>query len=287
MRQLETIRRIDKAFRTGAIVFPGVRVKGMKQMQNILLGVAFVISTVFAVLALYMISRKLLWRYADDGTDALAGSMIFRISALHGLILALVFAQELQQYGELRLALTEEASAVADIWNDLARYNGPTRHEIQSTLTSYVNEVAGPEWTRLGEGQGLSAKAWKDWETVYEGVLALEPTSVREEALRNHMLDNARRIARLRDQRETESIYSLTPIFWLAAVAGVIFVVIPYFTFAPTVLHLSLLGIYAAYVGLIIHLIYAFTNPYEQPARLPPAAFERLLATEIGVQHRS
>jgi hypothetical protein len=209
--------------------------------------------------------------------------MIFRISALHGLILALVFAQELQQYGELRLALTEEASAAADIWNDMARYGGPTQQAVQSALSSYIREVAGPEWTRLGNGEGLSDKAWREWETVYEGTLSLEPSTARESALRDHMLNDARRIARLRDQRETESIYSLTPIFWVAAVAGILLVVIPYFTFTPTVLHLSLLGIYGAYVGLVMHLIYAFTNPYEQPARLPPAAFERLLTTDIGI----
>ena len=113
-------------------------------------------------------------------------------------------------------------------------------------------------------------------------MLALAPADARQTALRDHMLQDVRRIARLRDQREIESLYGLTPIFWVAAVVGVVLTIAAYFTFSPTVLHLSLLGIYGAYMGLIMHLIYAFTNPYEQPARLPPSAFDRLLATEIG-----
>ena len=251
-------------------------------MLNILLGAGFVAATVLAVLAIYAVCRMALWRFASDGTDGLASSMIFRISALHGLILALVFAQELDQYGELRIAVTEEASAVADIWNDMGRYGGPAQGEIQAATTRYIREVAGPEWTSLGDGAGLSDVAWHEWETVYEGVLSLPAAAPREAALRDHMLEDVRRIARLRDQREIESLYGLTPIFWVAAVAGVVLVVAAYFTFAPTVLHLSLLGLYGAYVGLVMHLIYAFTNPYEQPARLPPTAFERLLTTEIG-----
>ena len=93
-------------------------------MQTVILGVVFVLATIALVLAIYGLSRWLLLRFVDEDSVALAGSVIFRVSALHGLILALVFAQELNQYGELRLTLTEEASRVADIWNDVDRYGG-------------------------------------------------------------------------------------------------------------------------------------------------------------------
>ena len=232
-----------------------------------------------SILAVYALSRALLWRFAGSETDTLAASVIFRVSALHGLILALVFAQEQQQYGELRLALTEEASAVSDLWNDMARFGGPAQARTQAGVAAYAREVAGPEWAQLGRGEGLSGAAWSAWDRVYEEVLSLAPTGPRETALQAHMLDNVHRIARLRDQREAASLYRLTPIFWVAAVVGIVLIVVPYFTFAPTVLHVSLLGIYGAYVGLVMHLIWAFTNPFEPPARLAPVAFERLIAT--------
>ena len=76
-------------------------------------------------------------------------------------------------------------------------------------------------------------------------------------------------------------MYPLSVVFWVPAMAGVVLVAIPYFTFAPTILNLSLLSIFGGYTGLIMHLIYAFSDPFELPARLPPAPFERL--AEIGI----
>ena len=47
---------------------------------------------------------------------------MLRISALHALILALVFAQEMSEYQQLKLESAAETNALADIYFDAGRY---------------------------------------------------------------------------------------------------------------------------------------------------------------------
>ena len=83
-------------------------------MMSGLVAVVFIVGTVMISWAVYFGMRRVMGEdYAED-TQTLAGSVIIRVASLHGLILALVFAQELVDYTQLQGNLTEEATAIAD-----------------------------------------------------------------------------------------------------------------------------------------------------------------------------
>jgi hypothetical protein len=243
---------------------------------------AFIGGTVVAAFAIYFGVRRLVGGEPGQSTRDLAGSVIFRVSALHGLILALVFAQEIYEYNTLRGALNAEAVAAANIWNDIQRYDPDLAPPLRADLTVYLQEASGPEWTRLADEARLSARAWAAWDGVYLAVLDLRPGDPRQEALRDHMLRDVQRIAGLRQQRETEAIYGLSPLFWVAALGGVLLVIGPYFVFEPTRLHLALLGVYSGFTGLVIFIIFAFSDPYAPPGALDPLPLERVLEAQAG-----
>jgi hypothetical protein len=56
-------------------------------------GLLIIGGTILISIATYAVARVLLISRSASETKDLAGSVIFRVSALHGLILALVFAQ--------------------------------------------------------------------------------------------------------------------------------------------------------------------------------------------------
>lgn len=250
--------------------------------SNITIGAAFICGTIALTLVVYGLNRRAFARQITTDTRDLAGSVIFRVSALHGLILALVFAQELSDFNNIRNDLVKEATAVADIYNDMTRYGSAEVDTIHAALSAYVNHVTLVEWPHLTGGGGLTAAGWTTWDTVYLHVLDLAPQTPREVALRNHMIQRAQDIAALRQGRDNSAINPMNKVFWLAALSGVILVAAPYFIYAPTPLHLLLLSLYGAYSGGIMFLIYAFSDPYAEPGALPPVAFERLLDTAIG-----
>lgn len=88
----------------------------MEEVISLLIAAAFIVGTVALVWTGYFLMRLASARADKDEANDLAGSVIFRVAALHGLILALVFAQELFKYQEVRGALVREATAVADIY---------------------------------------------------------------------------------------------------------------------------------------------------------------------------
>ncbi|BCP52810.1 hypothetical protein K32_14270 [Kaistia sp. 32K] len=247
------------------------------------------IAVLFAAVALtivfgsYFLARRLLHIGVEtDKTFEAAGSIAVRIAALHGLILALVYAQELDDYKDIRSVLTQEATAISDVYHDAGRYGGPIVGPVQQTLARYLDTVVNQEWDQLGRGEGLSAQAWTEWDDVYQKLLDLTPTTDRERYLANRMRDRITAVAGFRQLRETTAIGRFSSLFWAPALIGLALLAVPFSVYRPSRSNLILLGIFAIYSGVILFFIYAFGNPFAAPGKLEPAPFEHLLRGGIG-----
>lgn len=250
-------------------------------LLNLVYGFAFVGSTVTVILAAWLLTRRLAGE-PEPRTAELASSVVFRISALHGLILALAFAQEGAEYQRLKTESYKEASAIADIYNDARRYSPQAAEAIRPALDDYVRTIVEVEWTRTGLAATLSATAWAHWESVYELVLDLDPQTPRQAALREHMLDRIHLIAETRDLRLSHRNNAVLSVFWFAALSGVVLVAMVYYPFPPRRQNVVLLCLFGTYTGIILFLIYALSNPFGAPGAIPPPAFSALQDVGIG-----
>ena len=258
----------------------------MFNLINIFLGLSFIFGSVILAIAFYAIARRLLGRWIDEHTHDMASSIVFRISALHGLILALVFAQELFDYNSIRTTVSKEAIAVGDVFFDLGRLDPNSTLKYRQSLASYTHAVVNDEWERLGKGDGLSPAAWRHWEKTYQGILDLETNGTRDQALVSNMLSTIRQISGYRRERENASNYGVNPLFWTVAIVGILLISVPYMTFPPTFLNITMLAIFGGYTGLIMFAIAAVANPYKLPAKLEPVSMQLLLNTEMANFYR-
>jgi hypothetical protein len=245
-------------------------------MVAFLYGLLFVAISIGMALASYFIARWITGGDPDKNDRELAGSILVRISALHALILALVLAQEMVDYQSLRSESAVEANAIADLYNDAARFDPVEGAGIREAARNYLNQVVDTEWASLARERRLAQSAWAHWEQAYAGVLDLKPGNERQASLRDHMLESVHTISEQRVKRESNGQDSLSALFWFAAVAGLIFSAIGYYPFRPEPRSLFLLSMYGAFTGIVLFLIYAFSNPYQPPGALKPGAFERL-----------
>ncbi|GKY88370.1 hypothetical protein [Sinisalibacter aestuarii] len=243
---------------------------------------AFVAATIALALGSYLGMRAIFGHHGDSERRELAGSVIFRVSALHGLILALVFAQEIANETEADNAASHEARLVADTFYDLERYDRETTLQIRTALAHYARQVTDVEWRLLADERQLDSAAWAHWNAAYEGALTLHGDTPRHEVLRDNILRNIREISSLRRTRETAAFHGAEPLFLIAALVGVVLTSAAYFTFEPTRLNILLLSIFASYSGLIIYFIIAFSNPFHAPGMASPVGFERILEGGIG-----
>jgi hypothetical protein len=242
----------------------------------VLIGLGFVVAAVAFTLATYFAMRRVTGADPDGLTKDLASSVLLRISALHGLILALVFAQEMLEYQRLRLETATEANALADIYFDADRYGGSETIKIKDTIYAYVGQVLKEEWRALGTTGRLTGQGWALWDKAYAGILDLTPVNERQTSLRAHMLDRVHVVAEMRVNRENHGQDSTNTMFWFAAIFGILFIAMAYYAYPPRRLNLVLISLFGAYTGLVLFFIYAFSNPYNEPAAMNPGAMERL-----------
>lgn len=252
-------------------------------LTSFAIGICFVLATVALVLGSYFAARKLLHPGADgDRTWDVATNVAVRIATLHGLILGLVYAQELDDYKGVRATLADEAIAVADVYHDAGRYGGAITAPVQEGLARYLSVVVDEEWKLLGQRKGLSPEAWLIWDGVYGRLLDLVPAGDRERYLGNRMKDRITTIARYRQLREATSMNHFSGLFWGPAIIGLIMVSAAFYVSRPTRTHIALLSLFGAYSGVILFFIFAFANPYANPGKLEPRPFQHLLNGEIG-----
>ena len=241
-----------------------------------MLGATIILGTVAAVLAIHFGARKVMHTEPEEQTKDLAGSVLFRISALHGLVLALVFASEIVEYNQLAFESADEVNAISDAYYDAGRY-GEEAEAVRTALRDYLRIVPTDEWASLGNSGALSAQAWAHWDTAYLATLNLEPASARQSDVRANMLQKIHAIAENRDLRQHHAKSSLGPLFWVAALVGVLLLSFGYYPFPPKRDNVILLSLFGAYTGFILYTIFAMSNPFSAPSALKPVLFLELL----------
>lgn len=237
-----------------------------------LLVIVFVLGAIGLAFAPYLLARRYLHRRTTERTYDMAGSVLFRIGALHALILALMFAHVTSLFLDLRNAVTDEASATADVYFDLERYDAESTDLIRRDLALYAGHVINEEWPLLVH-QELSSDAWDQWRLVFNAILDLQPETLRQEDLRAFMLKNMEDIAGFRQRRQIGSRGNVPPMFWLVAIAGFALICLPYFVFEPSPTNMVLLCVFAAYNGLVLYVIYATGHPFDGPVAVDPTPF--------------
>lgn len=243
----------------------------------ILDGLVFIVGTVVLTLACYLLMRYMAGGNPEQHTKDLASSVIFRVSALHGLILALVFAQEMVEYQQLKYESSIEANALADVYFDARRFDPEVAALVQDPISKYLDIVVSTEWEQLGSHGRLSGPAWGQWDAAYAAILDLEPVGKRQESLRTHMLDRIHVVSETRVKRENHAENAISGLFWFAALAGVVLIALAYYPYPAIRYNIALIMMFGAFTGLILFFIYAFSNPYSPPGAIGTAPYQRLI----------
>ena len=211
-------------------------------------GTGFIVGTALLTVLCYLAARWLAGGDPEPPTKDLAGSVIFRVSALHGLIVALVFAQEMGEYQLLKIDSTIEANALADVYFDARRFDAETASQVQDPVNAYLDLVVTREWDHLGTERRLFGPAWGEWDKAYEAILNLEPSDKRQESLRAHMLDRIHLVSESRVKRENHAENTLSGMFWFAALAGVVVIALAYYSYPVTRHNLTLIALFGAWL---------------------------------------
>jgi hypothetical protein len=240
------------------------------------LSLAITPMTIAGVLVVYRLVRAAMGGPASPDTKELAGSVGFRIAGLHGLIMALVFAQVALVYRNLESDLVQEAQVVGTIFADARRHGGEGTADIMNAAKSYVSIVLSKEWVEQAGGKEPSDEGQKQIDTIFELTLALSASNSVEETLRDGLIAEARRLNGLRAERKGFNQGNNSGPFWFAAISGLAILAACLAPYNPTRRNLALIFGFALYSGIILTLVHSYQNPFVPPGELLPTSFERL-----------
>lgn len=251
-------------------------------LQNPELGVfVFILAAVLSTLAIYGVTRKLLGSRIGEDSEMLSGRIITRLGALHALILALMFAQEMLDYRDISRVVSKEAAAIGDVDRNLRDYgavNQQSTAAIRSLIVDFVETTLTLDRAALSEHQ-LSHQTLINYQRINRQLRNLQPGNDNQEYLRAQMLADWDAVSDFHHRVRTIAEHEAPGFFWIVIITGFLAVVIPFYVYSPSIGNLITLGAYAVFNGLVMYVIFSIANPFTGALAIDSHIFESLLVS--------
>ena len=219
--------------------------------------------------------------HIDEDSELLSGKIITRLGALHALILALMFAQEMADYRDISRVVSKEASAIHDVFYSLREYDKEDRKAtvvISDMLVNYVKTALEADRAALAESQ-ISGETRINYYRINRQLRNLQPKNNDQEDLRANMLTDWDTVSEFHVRLRTVAEYEAPRFFWVVILGGFLLVVVPFYVYTPSIANLAMLSTYSAFNGLVMYVIFSIANPFTGALAIDSSIFENLLAT--------
>ena len=235
--------------------------------------IAMIVAAVAGV-AVYIVSSKLISkRFNNDLIDPMAN--LFRLAALFvGLMLSFAFADVLSEKREIDRAIAREAVAIWDTYLNLQFFDAEEALEARTKLIEYVESVVADEWPRL-ESDQLSPRTGDLRGEITKHVLNLQPDTPAQEIVWSGILSDIDEISNHRMAR-LESALAGPPVFVYIVMIGFLVSMACFGVYRPQGTLIVTISLVSAFIGSMVYLVIALSDPYQGAFRVEPVVFENL-----------
>jgi hypothetical protein len=224
----------------------------------------------------FALLRRLLADELPTKTRDVAETVAVRIGTIHGLILAIVFAEAQSTHTNLQQEVSKEVTTIEHIALQLNQWNGPEEGSLRGQLAAYVTAVLQHEWQAGARPQG-SREGGQAYDDLDTGILNLKADAPRQQSLRARMITNMDNLQDHRKERLALLHRGLPDLFWWMALIGFAIIVGFFLVFPATPVHIAILSVYGAYTGLALYFILALSHPYAGPAAIDTSPYAMVL----------
>jgi hypothetical protein len=239
----------------------------------------FMLAAALLALSCYGVARSLLISRTGQDSEMLSGRIISRLGALHALILALMFAQEMADYRDISRFVSKEASAISDVYHSLQEYgdgNSQSTETISSMVIDFVKTASTADRIALAESQ-LNHQTSINYQRINRRLRNLQPINDIQEDLRAQMIEDWDNVSEFHRRLRTIALNEAPGFFWIVIISGFIMVVVPCYVYSPNIANLSMIGTYSAFNGLVMYVIFSIANPFSGALAVDSQIFTSLL----------
>lgn len=208
-----------------------------------------------------------------------SGFVLGIVGVIYAVLLAFIAVAIWQNFGRAEDLVQSEANLVGDLYRDTVAIPDPTASKLRNYLFDYAEIVAQDEWPALASGQPEEASGWQLLDSFHSDLLQFH---THDEALASMQADMVRTLNMLYDARRgrfNAATAGMPSILWWNLIAGaVILMLFTYLFGVPNLpMHLSMVSLLGALIGLVLVLIVLLNNPFRGQSHVSVEPFNRLV----------
>ena len=235
---------------------------------------------VFALVGLLAVRRFVLPRMRIRAEDSeFSGTMVQGVMVFYGLAVALIAVGVFDTYSDVSKIVAVEAAELGALYQDAGTYPEPTRTELQRSLRGYALYVIHTAWPAQRQGQ-VARRGIDLLNRVQSTMAAFEPATEGQKILHAEALRAYNQLLEARSLRlDAVAGSGLPGALWLLVLAGAAISLSAafFFSVADVRLHAVLVTLLAAFMGLVILMIFAFDRPFRGDLGLEPEPYQLVL----------
>jgi hypothetical protein len=218
---------------------------------------------------------RLLFSRQED-INSVVGTSVSAFSVFYGLLLGLISVATFQTYSSLNDNVAREASIIAALYRDFSAYDAPMRGELQEAMRSYVRTTIDVDW--LVQQRGIVPTDGSAKVTILFSKLAnYEPSRLSQQLLHAETLREFSSFVEARRVRLANITAGIPGVLWYVVLMGGALNILLFWMFDMRfMLHITLGGIIAFFLGVMIYIIVALDVPYRGTVSVSASAFEEI-----------
>jgi hypothetical protein len=204
-----------------------------------------------------------------------ARTVFLAVNLMLGLFLSLSLNGLADDLDAIQEAVDSEAVALSDLYYAFHKIDGETGRSLERGLLAYTRSIIEDDWPSLAEDR-LSVGAEAELKSMAETLLAMErSTETISPSLRRISSDldamSDYRLARL------HKALPAPPFFLVVVFFGLVVLMICLGVYRPTRALFVLMGFYLSFVGLVVYLCLALSDPFQGGIGVDTAPLEHVL----------
>ena len=231
---------------------------------------------VFAIGGLMLVRRRVLPRLGIRAEDSeFSGAMVQAVMVFYGLAVALIAVSVWQTYSDVSKTVSQEATSLAALYRDVSCYPEPIRSRLQKELRDYTDYVINQAWPLQRRGQVPSGGV-EHMNLFQMNLAAFEPSTDGQKLVHGETLRAYNQMIQARRLRLDAVGTGLPAILWAVIVLGAFISLTTSFFFKieDVRLHGIQVTLLAAFMGLVIFMIFALDRPFRGDLGLPADPYQ-------------
>ena len=230
----------------------------------------------FTVIGMALVRRFVLPRLHVGIEDSeYAGGMLQSVMVFYGLAVALMAVDVSQNYSDVSKILSSEATNLAAVYRDVSGYPEPIRTRLQTELRDYTDQIIHGAWPIMAKGKLPTAgvEFMNRFQTILD---AFEPGSEGQKLLHAETLRAYNQLIQARRLRLDSVNTGLPGVMWAVIIVGAFIGLTASFFFKVEDARVQGIQalLLAAFIGLVIFMIFALDRPFRGDLALGPGSYQ-------------